>query len=202
MDEIVGGPSYQQAPGRLRWAAGPVLLAIIGVGVWHLTDSGGGAEAPAVAVLGQTALICQVAGTPREPAPADAPRAAGLVSKGWAGTVHPGVTQHGLYFQRANLTVTREAAQWTRVAVSSPSTARLFYVSSADWAGQEPLRPLVVFDPEAGERAVTFQNCGESQARYFGGIITNAPACVTLAVQPQVAGANKSRVRIPIGKAC
>src|SRR4051794_31112960 len=126
-------------------------------------------------VLGERSLICQQAITTVGGLPAHAPRVDGLVSSGWTGARHPGVTQHGLFFQRAYVYATPRATPWTRVAIESPTTARLFYVSSSEWSGQEPLRPLVVFDPGAGVNAVLFQHCGGHPQRYFGGLITPRP---------------------------
>jgi len=214
MDEIDGGPSRGQVPVWLRWVVGGVLLAAVGVGVWQVvgstsspTTSPSASPRPRSSteptpVVGLSALTCQRGTTSVNPPGTGVPRAAGLASDGWSGTLQPDVQKDGVYFQKAFLYATPRATLWTKVAVESPSIARMYYVGAADWTGQQTQPRLAIFDVGAGQRAVSFQYCGDHPQGYFGGLISEGPACVVLAVRPQASGAVAKRVRVPIGKPC
>ena len=144
-------------------------------------------------------LTCGDAGSPSVPPAAQDPKASGLSFSGVA-DVHQRPTfelttgSSGHPFQKIFLYVSTRAASQTRVTLTAPGDAYLYYVPARTWQSRQPDAKVL----STLAKTVTVSRCTTDLTGYFGGIVLGASACVTLKVEPLPSGTpNTLKLTLP-----
>lgn len=103
----------------------------------------------------------------------------------------------GLTLVKSPLYVSGAAKPGTRVEVTSPKSAGLYYTTWGVW-GRGPTPEVMV---TAARRAVTVGGCSSEALGFPGGIVVNGPSCVSLRVTSGD-GDQHQDLQLAIGRVC
>lgn len=98
---------------------------------------------------------------------------------------------------KSPLYVSGAAEPGTRVEVTSPKSAGLYYTTWGVW-GRGPTPEVMV---TGARRVVTVGGCGSEALGFPGGILVNGPSCVMLRVTSGD-GDKHQDLQLPIGRSC
>ena len=146
-----------------------------------------------------TTLTCDDSGAASTPPGTDDLSANGLTFSETSGVVsRPAfeLTENSAAhpFQKVFLYVSLDAAPQTRLTITDPPDAYLYYVPESTWQSRQTDAQVL----SSLTKSVTVSRCESDFTGYFGGIVLGSGPCVTLRVDPLPAGTSTTlTVQLP-----
>lgn len=108
-----------------------------------------------------------------------------------------GPSYDGSTLVKSPLYVSADAGRGTRIEVTAPATARLFFTSWDVWGHDITNQSMIT----GARRAVTVGGCGHEDVGFPGGFVVQGPSCVSVRVT-SADGDTHRDVRVPVGRSC
>ncbi len=108
-----------------------------------------------------------------------------------------GPMYRGSTLVKSVLNVSAAAGPGTRIEITSPATAGLYYTSWGVWGHSTTDKGVVT----SARRAVTVGGCGSEVVGFPGGFVVHGPSCVSMRITSADGGTHRD-LRIPIGRSC